>query len=1004
MANRILSLILVICCGAQFLWSQAPPDAATVEFATINETLMDAGKYPEAIVKLEELTQKYKASPIIDSIHFNLGLAYLFDQKFLKANEVFTKLMDKRIVVEVREGASFFAALSKMYDSFGKKELADRNKGVEAAIKLFTDFLDNKEYEKSIYREEALFQRTKLYLLIEKFDEVQKGVASLFEMFPTSQNRPDFYLTSGQAYSLQTFRLLIDQKKPKEEVRPIAEKGLAAFASIKVEDSAVVANDAAYKVAELKKLMADSDEEYQALFALYRAVKPKNELLPAQEQLVESIKKEQREAALARNRTLVNRISLRLNKERERLDQLKEAFDPAVQSLVEVGQLYIRLKKPDEARVALRRAKEFCKEDQRKEITYSIILTYAMQGLVQKADQAFADYQKEFPNDPKADNVSVLIAEELFRLNKFQEAFDQYQKSLKDYPTGRFADLASMKSAACKVQMGKTEEGIKILQDFVVAKKDSDFFVDAQFNLAQAYINLNQHEEAIKNYQAILANPKAQEAHASVQYRIGGVYNSIKKFAEAIEAWKLYREKYPKAKDRDKALIAMAGAAGQKGDMALAQQLFEQMIQEYPQNEEIVTLALFNIGNIHLREKRVEEMIKTFDRLVKEYLTHARASDAANRLGQHYEKLGDLAKAEEYYLKVVQKNDPKASPWSQFRLGGMYFKAATSLGAYTALNEEEKAKWNASMKKAEEAQISVIKKFPDSPQVGFALQDLLRQVLLKTDSALFNLEQAQNYFKELSEKFPSQNALQARILLAGAGLPYEKGNQAEALKAFQEIIQKYPDADFSAEDKNRYGSSLLAAKDYPKAFEVFKKLQEKFPTDKKAEADALYGQGAALLFQNKVEEAGKFFQELKVKAPGSPRIFEAEIGIGLAAELAGRLDEALAAYRKVIMDPRTGPDLKAKATLGRARIFELTGSLFPDPAKPDVPAASKEYERVASLYSSEKDAASEALYRLGLLYMKNGKPEEAKAAFQRCIEKYKGSQWASESEAKLRSI
>ncbi|MES2307523.1 MAG: tetratricopeptide repeat protein [Verrucomicrobiota bacterium] len=999
MAKKLFFLFILTFAGANLLYPQAQ-DAAATEFGAITNDYLNPGKFAEATPLLEELVKKYPSSPLIDSINFNLGLAYLFNQKFPKALEIFTKLSDPHVVIELREGALFFGALAKTYDSFGKQGL-ERDKGIEAAIKLFGDFLQNKDFEKSLYREEALFQRTKLFLILEKFEEVQKGVDQLFKEFPTSANRPDYYLTSGQSYSLQAFRMIQDKKQSKDDATPTAQKAFDAFGKIKIADSAVVANDAFFRAAELKNLLADNEEEYRALIPAYRLVKPKNELVPVQDALVEGIKKEKQAAALARNNALIRQLDLRLNKERDRLEQLKEQFDPAVQSLVQVGKVYVRLKQGNEARVILRRAKAFCKEDQRKEISYFVILSYAMQGLIDRADQAFVDYQHEFPNDPQADNISVLIAEELFKQKNYEVAFTQYQKSIKDYPKGRFVELAVMKSAASKVQLKKTEEGIKILQDFVATKKESPYFVEAQTTLAQAYTDLKQPEEALKNYQAIVANPNAASVHPESQYKVAETLNTLKRYDEAIAAWKTLREKFPSHKLAPQSLLMMANASVQKGDLPTAMSIYDQVVKEYASNPDIATSALLTMANIYQKQQKTTEMLDTLNKVIKDYPDHSRVNDAASKLAGYYQQQSQFEKAEEYYQLIVSKKNPAWVASAEYNQGVMYYKAATSLGLYTALNDEEKAKWTARMKKSEEAQTLVLKNFPDSPQVAFALQEILRQTVTKTDAGLLTVDQAQAYFKDLSGQFGSNPALQGRILLVAAGIPFEKGNPTQALQSYEEILKQYPDVVFAAEDMNRYGSSLLSTKAYPKALEVFKKIAETFPKDDRAQADALYGQGASLLFQNQVEEAGKFFEELKKKAPGSPRIIEAELGIGLAAEFSAKTDAALTSYKSVIMNPKATPDLKAKATLGRARIFEMTGMFLPDPTKQALPAASTEYDRVASLYPAEKEAASEALYRLGVLYSKNGKPEEAKQAFQKCIDKYKGSQWAAQAQEKL---
>ncbi len=992
-------LVILLWAIASFGNSQTP-DAATAEFNIISEQLIQKNKFAEAIAQLEVLAEKYPTSTSIDSIRFNLGLAYLFQQNFVKAFAIFTKFSDPKVAVELREGGTFFAGLAKSYDSFGKAG-AERKTETEAAIKIFSDFLTNKDFEKSLYREEAMFQRTKLNLLLEKFEEVQKGVDELQQAFPTSPNRSDYDLTLGQSYMLQTFRLVEEQKKSRDEVLPIAQKSFDALAKIKLTDSAVVFNEALFRSAELKNYLADSEEEFRLLIPAYRRVKPKNELIPIQKELIEGIIKEKQAAALAGNKILIKQLDLRMNKERDRLAQLTSLFDPAVQSMIQMAKIYVKMKQANEARVLLKRAKNFCKEEQKKEISYFIILTYAMQGLVEKADPSFVAYQKEFPNDPQADNISILIGEELFRQKNFEAAFTQYEKSAREYPNGRYVDLAVMKSAACKVQLKKTEEGVKILQAFVAKKKESPYLTEALTNLALAYADLKQTEEVIKVYQTILQTPAASANHPKIQYLLSEILRNSNRFDEAIAGWKTYREKYPSGDLAGAALLSIADATLKKGDLPGAIALFEQVTKEYSSKPDLASAALLAMAIQYQKEKKQPEMIARLERIIKEYAEHPKSNDAAGRLAKYYEQQRQFDLAEKSYQSIIVKKDPVSSAWAEFNLGAMYYKAGLGIGAYAALNEEEKGRWNQYMKKSEEAQLRVIKSFSQSEQVGFALQEILKLTITKTDAGLIKVEEAQAYFKDLAGQVSSNEQLQGRVLLAGAGIPFEKGNPTLALQAFEEIQSKFPKAIFSAEDLNRYALSLMAAKSYEKSFQAFKQLSEKYSADPHAVANSLYGMGASLTFQNKVEEGGKYFQELKVKASWSNKIVEADLGIGLAAELGGKADVALKSYKDVMMNPKSTGNLKARAMLGRGRIFELSGLLMPDPTKKDQPSASLEFDRVASLYGAEKQEASEALYRLGNIYLKNGKVEEGKAALKKCIEKYPGSEWATKAAGNL---
>src|SRR5687767_8457733 len=66
----------------------------------------------------------------------------------------------------------------------------------------------------------------------------------------------------------------------------------------------------------------------------------------------------------------------------------------------------------------------------------------------------------------------------------------------------------------------------------------------------------------------------------------------------------------------------------------------------------------------------------------------------------------------------------------------------------------------------------------------------------------------------------------------------------------------------------------------------------------------------------------------------------------------------------------------------------LEKGIYAEETQGDLAAAIKIYERIAATVNAERGTVAQALFRLGMCYLKSGRKDEASAAFQKLAKEY----------------
>jgi TolA-binding protein len=221
-----------------------------------------------------------------------------------------------------------------------------------------------------------------------------------------------------------------------------------------------------------------------------------------------------------------------------------------------------------------------------------------------------------------------------------------------------------------------------------------------------------------------------------------------------------------------------------KRELKEGRDVLGELLTYYPESK-MLDQAAFMLGNMDLEEKRYEEAIISYRRLIRDYQDSPVASDAQYAMGRAYEFKGEFDKACEEYVKLAYKfPDSHLLPEAMVRIGVYYFE-----------------------KKIYETSISVfnrfIEKYPANENVEKVYFKMGLAYILNEDFALGG-----DHFKAFIDKFPAGDLTPASLYWSGDS--YLKANNALlAYQMFKRCVWDYPETKWAKFARGRLTSPVF---------------------------------------------------------------------------------------------------------------------------------------------------------------------------------------------------
>ncbi len=382
-------------------------------------------------------------------------------------------------------------------------------------------------------------------------------------------------------------------------------------------------------------------------------------------------------------------------------------------------------------------------------------------------------------------------------------AFDNVRKSdmgssLIEESTYQYAKLA--------YDLGRTEEAINVMNDFVASYPQSAHIDEVNDLLSKAYLNSNNYNLAIRHIEGMpQVNRNLQGIYQKATYLKGAEEFNKEDYAEAI---RLFDKSLKYTPDLQYAILASTWA----GEAYSVGRRYEEAIPYYRK-------ALAGAGNspsklqAHYGLGYAYYNTKAYDQALKQFLTYTEAlstssnkqnyTDALLRVADCYYVNKEYSRALSYYRAAIREN--------------------TVDGDYAHL------------------------------QAGVML------------GIMGNVDEANREYNYLSEQFPNSRYADDALYQRGQ-LNFEKGNFESAVRGFNELIRKEPNSQYVPYAYLRRGAAQYNLQQYDKAIEDYATLLRKYPRHPVA-SEALLPLQEVLSGQNRSDEFAGYLTAYKAANP-----------------------------------------------------------------------------------------------------------------------------------------
>jgi TolA-binding protein len=984
--------------------------------------LLNGGDLAGAEDAYTQLLGQYPTAGVAPEATFRLGYVQYMRGEFPQAIATLNKITSPPATPEIKAAGDALipqamagAAAAMAPDDPGRKQ------AFNAAIQQYDAFVQ--KYQKSQQIESATYGRAMAEFQIQNYDEAEKALQASLQQFPNSDSSAETEDLLGVVLTADADNITRNHGDEGAAMAKYNEALGHLAAVIEKRADVVLANDAQFQIGEVLfgRAGAETGEKKDAdlthAIEAYQAVKPADAMVQAQQARLAATLVVMRQAEASRSAGEIAEAQRQQDRENAKLAAAKSAPDQTFNAQLRVAASYFILGKYDEARTLLTYLQPFAEQpDQKQQIMYYLALTYASQGLLEKAEGAFGDFQSTFHGAVLGENLPLVMGAMFLNAGQADKAVSYFEQERQLYPNSPLVNDALNQEAAALVREQKFDDAIATYQKFLATNPAKDQAAGAEQGIAAIYQQTGKMADAVKQYQKVADDYPGTPAAEECEFYAAALETGVDVKA-AIPKLQAYATKYPQGKFTPQALMIIGEEQVAQGDSTGAMATFKDIVAKFPASP-IAPQAYLQEASILAKAGKTDDMVALLRDFIKAYPDSKDIFYAYDTIGQTQVGEGKIPDAVATYQEMADdhSDNPMAAA-ALFKTAQLWRQLAVSQGQYASLNAGQKADWNKSVTASIAAAEGVLGKFPDSDQVGQALNTLLADQQILVDAQIKQPGDIDQYFHGLAAKYVTNPGLQSRILFTVATFTYQKAPDAglAAMRAAYNPAVKYAPSDLDL-----YGTALLGRAMADDALAVYQKLAADYPLPagatpgqappaiQEAQATALFGMATVLQKQNKVADAAKLYAQLKASYPWSPKVVEANFGIAQSLSDQGKYDDA-SKLLVPIVSSRT-----ATAAL-RARAFLLIGDI--QAAKGNIAAAIDSYMKTSVFFAGVPDAAAQGLWRgaqmlvkqaAGLTEQSTPKKSEqtAKAvtALKNIVSKYPDSTLVPQAQELLRTL
>ena len=272
-------------------------------------------------------------------------------------------------------------------------------------------------------------------------------------------------------------------------------------------------------------------------------------------------------------------------------------------------------------------------------------------------------YSRLYPDDPQADKIILHASDLAFAYNQFERAI-ALTSLVRDAANKDIQIEAGELKAQSLFKLGKYQEAEEMYQRMLgsgqirgkARRKIEDGLALSIYKQAETAMNAGNRDLAYSHYIRIAHVAKQSEISATGLYDAIAIAMQDKQWNNAINAIHLFQAYYPKHKysaDVVKKLSVAYLNSDQK--LKAAEQL--EKVSDFEQNRELKMAALWQAAQLHLQKKNTNDAIRLFTEYTNTYKDpFPQYLEAMNHLIDIYEAGGQTANATIWRKRIINAN------------------------------------------------------------------------------------------------------------------------------------------------------------------------------------------------------------------------------------------------------------------------------------------------------------------------------------------------------------
>jgi TolA-binding protein len=430
---------------------------------------------------------------------------------------------------------------------------------------------------------------------------------------------------------------------------------------------------------------------------------------------------------------------------------------------------------------------------------YGKAYCYYNLGDYENAVLNFSEFIKKYPNDSKAVDARLRLADSYYGTKNFASASKVYKELFNFGKSSLSNPGAYYQYAQTLYKSGNTTEAINEFRNLQRKFPRSEYADKSLYIVGWIYFQQNNYDEAIMNYRNVLQQYPSSSLGPTIYYSIGDAYFNLAEYDSAIAS-------------------------------------YQKVMTDYPTSSHVFD-AINGIQYSYIAKNQPEKAVGLIDEFVNRNPGLSFADQIYIKKGEIYYGLQEYDKAETSYKDFITKfPSSKSIPDAYYWIG----KSAENL------HQDQEAVFNFS---------SVFNNYPKSESAAAAVIELGNIY-----NSMKNYDEALNILNRGMDQL-SQSSRLPEIMFLKAVTLSSKGDVTKAYEAFNNVVTEFGSSIFSQKAKFELGLIDLAAKRYDNATQYFQGLATNRTDDIGAKAQ--YYLGETLFEQDKITDAISAFVRVR---------------------------------------------------------------------------------------------------------------------------------------------